>query len=594
MKPSTEPQCENNSEDASNDHDPNSFEMKRMSGRGYTAYLGGGYDTIVLCEKPQFNTRFFLICVAFLTISVLLGPFSLYIYKMFKHGTTIARNIEILDNNGNYKQKFTYILRVFAVVVSFVYTFNQVQLFVLIYTEVSLIIVYSAFFSVKKPSEVKDMLAKRVNTNYDQDELNIAKRYFREAQRSKSKFFDLGNLQRDFKDIDVSSFYFYSLDSSITFRNWRMSVYMTPRHQGPTQPFFPSDLSRNVSQFDGLSYTENVLRMCEYTVERFAFNTRIARILSRLIVLIRFLGPFATDLLMTTAPIYLTVVDEFIYLFQSIFYFYLIYRCSIVYDVLFYGIIVYIQKWRVLSQLQSFLYQDHEKLKNKFPNPHFVIPENIMSWYFMRKLCNSIFREFYIIVNVVLSYMIVYLVLAFLQLVYEFATGETLQVFKDKASQQVFEAISSTFTFVLILILMVSIVLIVEINKFHDSHAYMLGKQLHTFEVIRNMESDYIKFLSSEESSDMKSYEEGTYDEYRRVLQIFKQAYGEMYCLENYEKHMKLVTRTLKSVIHDLQEEFRMYPHTILGLSVDYVLLIRTYSAFSLIGIGKLRQLFKV
>lgn len=555
-----------------------------------------GDDTIALCEKPRIHYRFFLICFFFLSVSVVLGPLSIHVYRFFKNGRIIAQNIEILDKDGSYTQKLTYLIRVFAVVVSFVYTFNKVQLYVLIFTEFSLIVVYSSFFSVRKPSEVSDMKTKWLPKKLDQDALNISKRYFSDAQKFKMKFFDFEVLQREFKDIDFSVFYFYSLETPAGFSGWRFSIYPTPKHANSPgkASFFSHGPARNVYKLDGIGYTENVLRMCEFNERRFAINTKIARILSRFIVLVRFLGPFAMDLLMSKALSYLTHIEEFVYLFQSIFYLYLIYRCSIVYDVLFYGVVIYIQKWRVLNLLQSFLYHDHEKLKNRYPNPHFVIPENIMSWYFMRKLCNSIFREFYIIVNIVLSYMLIYLALAFIQFAWEFVKTTKVQVFEDIASQKAFDAISGTFTFVLIIILTVSIILIVEINRFDETQAFLLEKNLHTFKVLRNKEQEYVKFISSKESSDVLAFESGAYDQYRRKIQIFKEVYGETYCRENYAKHMKKVIRTLKTVTRDLKEEFRMYPHTLLGLRVDYFYLIRMFAAFSLVGVGKVRQLFQI
>jgi len=67
--------------------------------------VGDGEDTIALCEKPRIHFRFFLTCFAFLSISVILRPLSCYIYKLFKGGIILARNIEILDDDGAYKQK---------------------------------------------------------------------------------------------------------------------------------------------------------------------------------------------------------------------------------------------------------------------------------------------------------------------------------------------------------------------------------------------------------------------------------------------------------------------------------------------------------
>ena len=551
-------------------------------------------DTSALYEKTVLNFKFFYTCFLFLAISTIFGPFSRFIYKYFQNGLIIARNIEIIDDEGTHQQKITWFLRIFTTVTTFIYKFNTVQLYVLLYTEISLIVCYSAFYSVKKPSEVQAMQERRIARKDDQDEHNIVRRYFIEAQKSQSKFFDRENLKIDFKEVDFDAFAFYTIECPTGYAAWRPSVM--PSASGPrgTAIFFTKDPNKNVFKIDGVGYTEKILRKCEYDIERFNYNTKIARVASRLIVVLRFLAPFVWDIFNTKPLEYVATVSEFIYLFQTVFYLYLIYRSAYVYDILFYGIVIYIQKWRVLYLLQAFLYHEHEKVKDQFPNPHFIIPENIMSWYYMRKLCNTVYAEFYIIVNVVLSYMLIYLVLAFLEVFWDVFNLGNLNVFNDTSSQRAFDAITGSFTLVLLIILMISIILIVEINRFHDTNVSMLEKQVYTFRVLRVHRQEYTKFLASEVSSDANSIEFRSWDQNRRILQVFKQVYGQQYCVEEYDRHMKTVIRTIEAIMADLKEEFRMYPHTLLGLRVDYVLLFRLGSAFSVIGFGKIKQLLRL
>ena len=447
---------------------------------------------IISEENYQFKPNEFFQFFIYFLINIVLGPFSILLLSFKQNGCILAKNLCIYKGLRDWKHISIYLIKVFCIVTTFTLSYQEassltviVQLYVVIYTEISLAVLLAAYYSSFTMSEIERI---KNDPNFVVTDENIVDKLLEVSRTAKEKAFSKRHININFPEIDLD----------------RFNLIYPLSHQ----PFIPHEIKYRISNdedkityhplqsfivIDGISYSQYILGRMEYGYLGFHRALKYSFYLSRILVLIRVISPIIVTIysVLHGNAVAEKFFEAIIFIFEEIGYSYLIFRFSLVYDVLFLGILIYIQKYRILHKLDKCLREDVIEDKNSDPlKIDKMIPSNIQTWYNIRKLLSNVNQQIVTIVDINMSFIAIFLILfilIFAILAFDLLKniGFITSLAHSFAENKQLVAITSQFILVFVIILLVSLAIGMQINLYFQSDINIMTTHLFKVKDLR-------------------------------------------------------------------------------------------------------------
>jgi len=540
-------------------------------------------------ENHQFKPMIFLEFFFYFVIKSLFGPFSIFFFRRFvTNGIVLTNNLEV---NEVRIKNFVWLIKFYCSITTFVfrnqtiqeaisgvrtgYEYNSTsQFWLLIHTEISLSVLYAAYYASLTDSEIN-----LLRTEDCRDGNGIFDRVLNLVRLGKAKLYEITNLARSFPEIDIDNFFF---------------VYPKETKGQIPEELQPEDLKQRAKQLNKIGIQEGVIIPCDKYATHIAefsgyqkleFRVKMIRYFSRGLV-------FVNSILPVINNIYQILADgkeiEHIFAFatyvtQQIFYSYLLYRLAAVYDVLFLGLLLYYKKFQLLSWLGEVIRVRPDSYYLGLLYIPTTVPQNIENWLSLRKVLASINSQAFVVIDLNMSFVLLYTLV--------FIAFYTMISLKVEASTPLEEflkenqGIQATLTLTIVVVLIVLIIdvaLGILINRLFmfEKHEWIIHET-----VITNMK------VSHEIYRDL-SVEDSRSDVYARKMHEIQSLMG-----SNLKDYLYVYTKRLRDsiimVIKAIDHMEFFNPHTLLGIKTDIRLVVALGTAISAIGVSTIVNIIK-
>ena len=527
-------------------------------------------------ENYRIKYNYFFEFFLYYAIEVLLGPFSIMLYHFIPDGMTLAGNLKILGPNGKYHclSICIYLLRAYFVFFAF---YNQTiwkEFFTLLFNDVTLIVLYSTYFSSFKGSDIKNFrkISNYDNTNHDMPEI------FRTLlEDNKDKFYQRETIIKEFPNIDFKTFYFYIRKGSHPLLEAEMEEYFK---QNPNVKKIASYMNQynDCVMIDGIIFCKYVVNISDDTSLK--YKTKIAKLMSKLLVLSRFIFPFIQDILNDNTFAYFKDYDYALYVLSMICMVILVFRASVTYDTIFLGLISYLFKLKLLMTSNNLLKEGSEG------SLYTLIPENFSSWYSLRQILARLNQQFYSLVDTIISFIVLFILIdavyiistAFLGISYDFVDI----ILKNDSFKIIIDQNKLAILFVLYYGLKTGY----KINEYYDYDKAGLIKLKQASTQLSN----YMKFYARN-LDDIQKKSTSVNDKYPALIKEFMII---LYNDDGFEgklsKHLKRINDMISKVLVKIEYETKNFPHTLLGFQTNENLVLNIMTIMGLFGISSARD----
>jgi len=533
--------------------------------------------------KMSVFVRFFF----YFLLNAFIGPFTYFlVLKHVRHGSIIAQNLHIYGGAKQASRTLLWLAKLFCYISTFLiytdtstYEYDSIsQFWLLIYTDISLAVLYGAYYASFTPVEIK-----RLKTEvYDEGD-NIFDKLIDLLKTSKSKILDKGFLASKFPEIDVKNFYF------IYPRSEEESI---PTELEPTPLVLAAPQLLKTGIVDGLvvegqKLAAHILEIVGYP--HFDVQVLVIKIISRALVILRVILPVVNNIyqIMTGKDPLPGFWRFLIYIFQQGFYSFLIFRFVYVYDLLFLGLLLYKKKYNVLSPLWEIVSLKPPFREKKLPKVCGSVPQNALAWLNVRRILSAINEQVFVVVDTnmsfVLSYTFLFILGYFLQKIKVIAALLDPALAFLQANPSLFIVLALTIIVVVVVVL-ADLVIGLFINYLFELERgqWMLHKQ-----VAGNLSVKYELYVDEiHRPSDRPNT-----CHWKKLAEI-QELLG-----PNYKKDFDIYLRRLKNAIEltidGITAEENYNPHTVLGLPINGYFLLLASTLISAIGITSLAQILK-
>jgi len=361
-------------------------------------------------KRHKFSFAVFAEFFGYCLINAILGPLSYFLFYTFmKNGSVLAHNLHVIGRKHGLRTAIVWIMKVFCYIVTFTFVPDQKakqnssmsQFWLLIYTDISLIVLYAGYYSSFSEEEIVQFKTEAVNLGE-----NIFNRLIKLMKQSRSTVSNISALNAVFPGLDPSNFYFIYPESSKD----EVPYGMEPKTLEEGAPeLHRSGVSSGI-MVSGEKFTSYLLDMTGYS--SFEMKINIIKGLSRVLIFFRVILPLLNNLYQVLSRE--NPFDDFgrviVYALQQIFYSVLIYRFVSVYDVIFLGLLIYIKKYNSLRHLDEAvtLKWDKKKLNQKNIKICASVPHNAQVWLTIRRIISSMNTQTFIVIDTNMSFILFY------------------------------------------------------------------------------------------------------------------------------------------------------------------------------------------
>jgi len=534
------------------------------------------------------NTRFKILVFAeffgYFLLSAFFGPLTYFFLKFIRQGAVLARNLNVFGGSQEIARTVIWMMKIYCYSITLVFYFesnpfqidNTSQFWLLIYTDISLAVLYGAYYSSFTAEEIK-----KFKTEVYDPGNNIFDKLVMMIQQGRAKILDRKFVGNAFLETDLKNFFFIYPKSELF--NIPKGLETLPIEKVAPQL---SKGGEDIFAISGQSFAAHILDVEGY--RSFDVKIKIIKFISRLLVFIRVVLPVINNIykILVKTGVFTNLGGFGVYLIQQAFYSLLIFRFVAVYDVIFLGLLLYIKKYRVLNCLWKIAALKPQKDMKKIPKIWTTVPHNAFAWLSMRRILADINKQVFIIIDTNMSFVLVYAILIILG--YFMQKMKFMRIFLAPA--QNFLSTNPSLLIVIALTIVVVIVVIcvdltigILINWLFDMERgqWMLHQQ-----VIGKIGIKYELFLD-------KSYnqEADKNDSHYEKIKEIKELLG-----KGYEQRIYVYLRKLRNaiqlVIDGIKAEENYNPHTVLGIATNNYFLIIASALISAIGMTSLFEIF--
>jgi len=271
----------------------------------------------------------------------------------------------------------------------------------------------------------------------------------------------------------------------------------------------------------------------------------------------------------------------------------LMYRFIIIYDILFVGILLYIQKYKILTILENVITEEIVEVgEAPVPKIDLLIPQNVQNWFHVRKLLSSVNEQMLVIVDVNMSFVLIFiLIVVFFYLVGALQiltnVGLIQAVVNSFSSNSALVAMTTYYIITMLALLFLSLAIGMLINLFFQSNVNILTT--HQFK-IKNMEyfAPHYNTVKAKMEVQKMSYR---YDVYVKYMEKLKGYLGTEEFVNAYGLLMEALDSELTNVIAQVNYESIQNPHKILGITTQPSLLVQLSGLVSIVGVSTINTI---
>jgi len=545
-------------------------------------------------EVIQFKPAIFLEFFCYLVIKMSLGPFSPYFFKKFiKNGLIISKNIQI--NEGKLKN-FVGMMKFYCIVTTFLflndwirsfitggvsgYEYNSTsQLWLLVHTEISLCVLYGAYYASLADNEIL-----KLKTELCIDNTDIFDRVLNLIRLGKAKLYEMINVAKTFPEIDVDNFYF---------------VYPQESQGKIPAKLLPEPMESCAPQLQEMGLENGIIVQCDKYATHIAecsgyqkldFRVKMIQYGSRGLVFMNAILPVINNIYQILAEENhkIHIVAFIIYSTQQLFYSYLLYRLAAVYDVLFLGLLLYFKKYQMLSLLGEVIKAkpDETVCEGLLYLPTSV-PINVENWLAVRKVLATINGQAFVVIDLNMSFVLLYtLIFIFFYVLASFNVASELFIpFQQFLVENPgIQAVLTLTIVVIAIVLILDIALGILINRLfmYEKHEWVLQETM-----ITKIKAGHEIYRHLTLQGDPRKAQSVAYAEKMQEIKSFLGS-GFQEKLHNYAKRIRdSIIMVIKAIDH---EEF-FNPHTLLGIRTDVRLVVGLGTAISAIGLSTIMKI---
>ena len=542
------------------------------------------YKTQVEDEHNKFKAGYFAKFFLLYVIKVIFGPFTYFFICQKPKWRVLAKNLHIFGGKMEILRTLLWAIRVFAVASTIVvnvtsnpvnlYTNLYVNLYVLIVTDISLGVLYAAYYCSFRKSQINRLME---DPHYTESDKSVSTKLAELRKKNSESYFTSDEIALDFPEIDSSMLYFavpeqsrYTINSSLKIRENHHSEFF--------------DNVQEIILIDGVSVCQEALKSSQFGKGFMKFEWVIRKTLSRLIVLVRIIYPIAEQLydIFKNHPNQDLGADKIVAAVSYVCYAILLFRFYLIYDALFLGLILYCEKLKLMSMLGDMIAERQTRKEKPILKISLFIPQNSVNWLSARRMLSNANMQIYTVVDVNLSFTLLYLgvYIAFI-LLNSVGTAQTPSFLNNPS----FQIVTATYLIVMIIILAFGLVIGVLINGFFQTHRRILIQKL---DILKNFKFYWNFYLDSLWGIEEKVVQ-NPLDRYLRELNELKGILRNDKFIERFNNLIQQNIKVLTHVKDQLQWDEREQPHRLLGLKTDLPLLITISSVVSALGISNVK-----
>jgi len=525
----------------------------------------------------QFST--FITFVGYMIVISLFGPLSYFVLFMYiKNGACLAKNFKVF----HVLQIAIWVIKMFCYITTLIRSLNpnpdqngsMSQFWLLIYTDISLIVLYAGYYSSLTKEEMEKFKTEVIdNADNAFDKLTAL------MERNKARISAPDFLNSMFPALDPLNFFL---------------IYPKSEERSIPMELKPMPLEQVAPHLKQIGVNKGVAVRAEKFVslllersgyKHFDIQIKTIKVISRLLIFIRVILPVINNLYQLVEE---TIPSQYLgrfilYLFQQVFYSILIYRFVTVFDLLFLGITLYWKKFRVLSELGSAikLRSITHRLEHEEFRINCSVPHNARVWLNIRRVLSSLNAQVFLVVDTnmsfILLYSLVFVAISILQGV------PVLSALINKIQDFLYEnpslLIVLAFTVLIVMIVILADVTMgILINRLFILHR---GSWMQQNEVIGEIQTKYEIFLELLDSE--KAIKEDA--RYKRLCEIRELLDHEF--LDEAPQYLKKLRKSIKLTLDGIKSEEKCNPHTLLGLktTIPIVATVSTVASGMLITV---------
>lgn len=532
----------------------------------------------------QFST--FITFVGYMIVISLFGPLSYFVLFMYiKNGACLAKNFKVF----HVLQIAIWVIKMFCYITTLIRSLNpnpdqngsMSQFWLLIYTDISLIVLYAGYYSSLTKEEMEKFKTEVIdNADNAFDKLTAL------MERNKARISAPDFLNSMFPALDPLNFFF---------------IYPKSEERSIPMELKPMPLEQVAPHLKQIGVNKGVAVRAEKFVslllersgyKHFDIQIKTIKVISRLLIFIRVILPVINNLYQLVEE---TIPSQYLgrfilYLFQQVFYSILIYRFVTVFDLLFLGITLYWKKFRVLSELGSAikLRSITHRLEHEEFRINCSVPHNARVWLNIRRVLSSLNAQVFLVVDTnmsfILLYSLVFVAISILQGV------PVLSALINKIQDFLYEnpslLIVLAFTVLIVMIVILADVTMgILINRLFILHR---GSWMQQNEVIGEIQTKYEIFLELLDSE--KAIKEDA--RYKRLCEIRELLDHEF--LDEAPQYLKKLRKSIKLTLDGIKSEEKCNPHTLLGLKTTIPIVATVSTVASGMLITVLAQIISV
>jgi len=528
--------------------------------------------------KPQTFAEF----AFYFLLAQWLGPLTYQLFLRFtKNGYVLARNLHIYGGWEEIIRTLLWLGKMYCFILTFVFdAFNSKdQFWLVIYTDISLAVLYGAYYSSFTETEVS-----RFKEEVHDPGHGIITMIKNLIAKEKVKAFEKRILISRFPEIDVNNFYF---------------VYPRKYENVIPEELDPQPLGNKSSQLNSILIKDGIIVSAEKYANYLAdkggyheFKSSIfsIRALSRFIVIIRVLLPLAANILelLENSQKRPNYAGSILLIVQQAFYCYFIYRIAVVYDVLFLGLVLYYRKLKLLKLLRKIIdvrpQGSHADLLKISP----TVPHNIENWLNLRKIFAAMNQQAFVVIDTNMSFALFYTII-FIS-IYALYSVSLLQdllgsLAEFLSNNPMLQATIFVTLIIIIIVLAIHLTLGILINLQFTSVRRELTLQS---EIIRSIRINHNIYKEWREGKFSK--EPSEIDEYLERVDCIKSLLGTNFT-EHFETYVKKLRDSISLVLDGLNYEEIFHPHTLLGIMTTPRLAVSVFTAFSAVGLSTINDI---
>ena len=282
------------------------------------------------------------------------------------------------------------------------------QFWVLVYTEISLIVLYAGYCCSFTETEIY-----RLKNESFPIKFNILDILLDLIKLEDWRFFKRTKITRRFPEIDPKTFYFVYSQSEAQ----KLPFELEKENSEQALPQLQEIGLKNYVLVHAENITSYIAKVSDYN--NFKTNVTLIKFVSRLIVafyvLIPFLEGLVAILTMNSGQSRRRYIS--FYAVQQLFYAILMGRFVVIYDVLFVGILLYFKKYMMLSKLREAI-----SIKKKHETKLRIcttVPQNWQNWLNVRRIIASANEQAFVIIDTNMSFVLFYTLFFVLEVLFE-------------------------------------------------------------------------------------------------------------------------------------------------------------------------------